>query len=71
MSSCTKAIIQSYQACILLHSTCKTAQAAGFILALLNNNLNKYSADSQRTRILVAWFGKATLIIHHLGTCHV
>lgn len=55
----------------LLHSTCKTAETAGFILALLNNNLNKYSADTQRTRILVTWFGKAILTIPHLGTCHV
>lgn len=70
MNSCTKARIQSYQPRALLHSPCKKADAAGFILTLSNSNPNNYSADAQKTRILVMWFGKATLTIRHLETCH-
>lgn len=59
MSSCTKPSIPSCQPHALLHSPCKMTNVAGFTLALSNRNPNNYSADAQRTRILVTWFGKA------------
>lgn len=71
MSSCTKPSIPSCQPHALLHSPCKMTNVAGFTLALSNRNPNNYSADAQRTRILVTWFGKATLTICRLETCHV